>query len=481
MLPKQFSKKVADIIGKNNLLFKQGAKEAAAYIAELQKDVRDAIVGAKGFELIHLKAIQNDLEQAGKNLQKKFTISIQANQAGAYSLGSNILLQGFKASGINLTLPKLPTTLLTTVKDYSADLIKNLTADAIEEISGYIRRGVITGQNPYNTMKAIENNVFREGEGLFGRAETIVRTENNRIFGLANQERMDQAGKILPGLKKTWLATIDDRSRASHVQAQDDYAPGGPIGPNPFDEPFVIDGEDINFPGDPDGDPHEVVNCRCVSVPFMDDWEKETEDLQEALKEGGEGSGNFGHSGRPGERGGSSSDGGGMSTEKFGELDPNEMHATLAKQYSAKTELNIVPKLPIVKLPDGTKFRPSARTNIETGEIEIDENTFLRTGDPEAVGYKVSGTIEMGGWQAIVCHETAHVIDLKHGVTTDPKFLAIHNQMDSVAKSKSGYVSEYAMNSPEENFAESFAVYKLNPTWLSENNPAMYKYIKAIK
>lgn len=278
MLPKKFSDTVNSVIKQNTLLFQQGSKEARQYITELQKQVQQAIVGAKGFELQHLKEINSQLTKAGKELERKFTASLQANQEGAFSLGSNSALQGFKSVGINLALPKISSTLLKTAKDFSADLITNLSAQAIEKISGYVRRGVITGQNPYKTMEAINNNVFNE-EGLFGRAEVIVRTENNRIFELANQERLDQIAKSVPGIKKVWVTAEDDRVRETHRKAGEDYAPGGAIGPIPVDEKFIVGGEEINFPADPDGDPHEVINCRCVSIPYIEDFEKETENV----------------------------------------------------------------------------------------------------------------------------------------------------------------------------------------------------------
>ena len=192
--------------------------------------------------------------------------------------------------------------------------------------------------------------------------------------------------------------------------------------------------------------------------------------LRMTVKEGGPGSGRY-----------PAGSGANPKQSAFADKSPDEMHAYIQKQYGLESSFSVVPKLPIVKLPDGTKFRPEARTNTATGDVECSEGLFMRTGDDTSIGYKVSGTIEMGGWQAIVCHETAHVLDASRDVTNDPKFMKIQAAMESAAKSKSGYVSEYAMNSPEENFAESFAVYKLQPAWLEKNNPDMYNYIKKIK
>lgn len=281
MLPREFSNKVKKVLAQNELLFRQGAKEAAKYIAELQAEVRVAMVGAKGFELAHLKAIRAQIDRAGSDFAKKLTVSLHANQEAAFHLGSSAALQGFKAAGITLKLPLISNQLLTAAKDYSADLITNMTSDAIEEISAILRRGIITGENPYKTIKAVEENLFGDAEGLFARAEKIVRTENGRMYEVANQARLEQIAKDVPGMKKIWVAGDDDRTRESHRQAGMDYAPGGAIGPIPVDQPFIIGGVELMMPNDPDGEPHEVINCRCSSVPYMDSWEKDTENLQD--------------------------------------------------------------------------------------------------------------------------------------------------------------------------------------------------------
>lgn len=56
---------------------------------------------------------------------------------------------------------------------------------------------------------------------------------------------------------KTWKATLDHRTRPSHVHANGQTVP--------VTEPFFVDGERLMFPGDPtSANPGNWINCRCA-------------------------------------------------------------------------------------------------------------------------------------------------------------------------------------------------------------------------
>jgi len=254
MLPSKYAKIVRDAVAKNTLLYKSGSAEAAAHVLSLQKDVRSALIMSKGFQATHLAKINAELKRVGATFGKKLSSTVTANQDAAWKLGAKSTADGLKAT-IGIDLAMLSDELLIAAKDYAAELITDLSKELIEKISADIRTGVVLGENPYETMQRVENHLFKDGEGAFFRAETIVRTENNRIFGIANQERLSQAAKDLPKLRKIWVASSDERTRDSHYQAGIDYAPGGDPGPIPIDQPFVVGGEELMFPSDPEGAP----------------------------------------------------------------------------------------------------------------------------------------------------------------------------------------------------------------------------------
>ncbi len=92
--------------------------------------------------------------------------------------------------------------------------------------------------------------------------DSAIRTARTAVTGAQNAGRMDSyaaAEKMGIKLKKEWLATLDARTRHSHA---------------------MLDGEQVaqdkkfsngcRFPGDPQGPPWEIYNCRCTLIAALD-------------------------------------------------------------------------------------------------------------------------------------------------------------------------------------------------------------------
>lgn len=110
-----------------------------------------------------------------------------------------------------------------------------------------------------NTEKArILNNQFSN----YSRYQSVrlVRTE---ATAAANFATLESATTIFPGaqIMKEWIASFDDRTRSTHAEA-------GASDPVPYNDPFMVGGSFMMFPGDPSGPAAEVVNCRCSMAPF---------------------------------------------------------------------------------------------------------------------------------------------------------------------------------------------------------------------
>lgn len=91
-------------------------------------------------------------------------------------------------------------------------------------------------------------------------AQRLVRTEATNA---ANFATMKSAETIFPAsdLMKEWIASFDDRTRSSHAEA-------GASDPIPYNEPFMVGGSLMMYPGDPSAPAKEVINCRCSIAPF---------------------------------------------------------------------------------------------------------------------------------------------------------------------------------------------------------------------
>lgn len=93
------------------------------------------------------------------------------------------------------------------------------------------------------------------------RTEMIARTETIRSSNAGTQQLFTEWGVQ----KHEWLSTDDTRTRDAHK--------GVNIDPKvvPIDEPFIVMGEKLMYPGDPNGSPSNTINCRCAVLPVMED------------------------------------------------------------------------------------------------------------------------------------------------------------------------------------------------------------------
>ena len=84
------------------------------------------------------------------------------------------------------------------------------------------------------------------------RAKTVARTE---VFGAVNHGRqvlMEESSFK----RKKWFTAIDENVRTPHMEAHDQDKPIG--------KPFIVGGEELMHPGDPEGSAGNIINCRCI-------------------------------------------------------------------------------------------------------------------------------------------------------------------------------------------------------------------------
>jgi uncharacterized protein with gpF-like domain len=91
------------------------------------------------------------------------------------------------------------------------------------------------------------------------RAALIARTETHGAAGAGAHQAAKQTGLRL---KKEWLAADDERTRQAHAEAD-----GAIVD---VDQPFIVGGEALMYPGDPSGSAGNVINCRCVAGYIAD-------------------------------------------------------------------------------------------------------------------------------------------------------------------------------------------------------------------
>ena len=95
--------------------------------------------------------------------------------------------------------------------------------------------------------------------------DSAIRTARTAVTGAQNAGRIDSytsAQKMGIKLKKSWLATLDGRTRHEHALLDGQTVD--------TDKPFKVDGYELMFPGDPSGPAHLTYNCRCTLIADVD-------------------------------------------------------------------------------------------------------------------------------------------------------------------------------------------------------------------
>jgi len=145
----------------------------------------------------------------------------------------------------------------------SAALNRNLRD---KRFDAAVQRSIRTGEPiPADTQSAMVN--AYKNRALRNRAETIARTEAMASIHQSQEEAMRQAmeaGIDPDSVGYVWRTAADSsRVRDSHATMN-----GQEVG---VDEPFVTgNGVRLMYPGDPDGPPEEIINCRCWREPRVD-------------------------------------------------------------------------------------------------------------------------------------------------------------------------------------------------------------------
>ena len=101
-----------------------------------------------------------------------------------------------------------------------------------------------------------------------------IRNARTMATNVQNAGRIDsykRAEKLGIKLKKQWIATLDGRTRHEHRLLDGQTAE--------VDEPFTVEGMEIDFPGDPHAKAQLVYNCRCTMRTQLKGFEVDVTDL----------------------------------------------------------------------------------------------------------------------------------------------------------------------------------------------------------
>lgn len=140
-----------------------------------------------------------------------------------------------------------------------ANKVRSIGSDVSGRLMDELQIGVAEGESIDKLTNRI-NDVFDIGDNI---AERIARTE---VHGASEGTSFTSANAINNAgynVNKEWVSTEDSRTRPAHADADGQVVD--------INDAFDVDGEELMYPGDPDGSAENTVNCRCSTVYSMPD------------------------------------------------------------------------------------------------------------------------------------------------------------------------------------------------------------------
>lgn len=278
---RKYANKLNEIMKRFTYLDDNLIRQMVGALQDLRRQIAADLTEVGGFEAYHLQQLQQSVDGLIGQFEAQLEEGVRTSLGEAYMLGGQGVVEPLEAAGIVGVFHQVNVVQLNAVMDFSADLIQNISGPMRAQINTQIRLAVLGGKSPFETMKEITRILgvkardLRWGrlkrpevvKGVAARAEAILRTEMTRVHNLGHYSQQVLTAQQIPDVMKRWMATGDDRTRPTHLDAHIRYMEK----PIPVDQPFVVGGARLMYPGDPAGPPEETINCRCRSVTIHPD------------------------------------------------------------------------------------------------------------------------------------------------------------------------------------------------------------------
>lgn len=144
------------------------------------------------------------------------------------------------------------------VRTWVASRILRINRTTESQIREIIDQGLDEGLSVPNIARRIQS-IAPTISAL--RAHVIARTETHTAAGFGAQQAAELTGL---DMRREWVSAEDERTRTDPPDAFDhDAANAQIVG---MHEPFIVSGEELMFPGDPNGSAGNIIMCRCAVI-----------------------------------------------------------------------------------------------------------------------------------------------------------------------------------------------------------------------
>lgn len=218
----------------------------AKCIAEIRKEMLQKLEATKSLEGVRTKGLLDIIFDLSK-----FTARIVAalRDAAEYAI-TQAAEQLSQELGLDDPWKVEDPEVIAIIEDRE-NKIKDVAQEVFEEIKDTIQEGLEAGDSNAQIAAAIKAKCDDISDA---KAAAIAQTEVTSAYNRVRYQGLKESGVEY----KEWLTAQDEKVRAPHVVVDGDVVP--------IESTFTVDGEELVHPGDPDGGPANVINCRCVLV-----------------------------------------------------------------------------------------------------------------------------------------------------------------------------------------------------------------------
>ena len=253
---------------------KSATADARRRVLNLMRDFEASVLstvtsGDISFEF--LSSMKANVRSQVQELEAELFGIISDSRGKVTVLGETMLQQSLSTvpgmTGVGAGIGGVSPELLSIANEFSADLIGlssgGLTSKILNDLNRELALGVLGGRTMSQVISKIRT-LLGPGKQFRHRAAQIVRTDGLRMFSMANQAALERTSEVVPELRKAWIWSRI--SRADHAQAEEDFGEDKPI---PGSGPFIVAGEALMFPRDPNGSPWNTINCGCFHAGVL--------------------------------------------------------------------------------------------------------------------------------------------------------------------------------------------------------------------
>ena len=143
------------------------------------------------------------------------------------------------------------------VKDFIRARSNKLAGQVTDTTYDRIQKTLIAGVDKGESIDDLAARVREAFSSSTTRSEMIARTE---VISSYNGAAVTTAAQLPEDVAagQEWISTRDERTREAHSDPEVD---GQVVA---LGDLFEVDGEELAYPGDPNGSPENVINCRCT-------------------------------------------------------------------------------------------------------------------------------------------------------------------------------------------------------------------------